>query len=88
MFVKGQSAVETDSQDFHVGGYWNCGASHVDVGERGECECPLSGSKDDGVRLIWIGGETVETEPGMEVGEALFKQLDMECQVEAAYGYV
>ena len=34
---------------------------------------PLSGSKDDGVRLILIEGETVETELGMEVGEALFK---------------
>ena len=55
---------------------------------RGECECPLSGSKDDGVRLIRIEGEAVETEPGMEVGEALFKQLDMECQVEVAYGYI
>ena len=50
MFVKGQSAVESDSQYFHVGEYWNCGASYVDVGERRECECPLSVSKDDGVR--------------------------------------
>ena len=55
---------------------------------RGACECPLSGSKDDGVRLIRIEGEAVEKEPGMEVGEALFKQLDMECQVEVAYGHI
>ena len=78
MFVERQCTVESDIDNFDIGGDGNRAASDFDTGQRRKSAWSLPSAEDDGIGLVKVKGKAIKTEPSVKTGETLFKFLDIE----------
>ena len=73
-----QCTVKSDTENLDSQGDENHAANDIDTGKRSKSARSLPSVEDDGIRLVWVTGKVIETEPSVKTGEILFKFLDTE----------
>ena len=78
MFVERQCTVESDAENFDIGGDENRAASDIDTGQKRKSAWSLPSVEDDGIGLVRVKGKAIKKEPSVKTEETFFTFLNIE----------